>query len=479
MKRVLVLLVFLTSTVARSQPPDRFYTKFGGIGDQIGYSAKQTLDGNYIVAGNSSDYLGNGRSDLFLIKVNTMGVAMWERYIGGIANEIGKSVIQLPDSGFVVTGFTNSSGSGGYDVYTVRTDKIGLTIWEKTFGGASWDFGNDVVLGSDNNIYVTGYSESFGAGKRDGFVIKYDLLGNLLDKRFYGGLEDDELRSIIRTKDGFLATTGITKSGKDINGDFFFQKLNNNLDTLFTKIIGGPFHDSGYDLIQNVDSNYILSGAKTYSLGGKSHSYLYTMDSKGKYIVDTNFRKGNLDEHFVSICNSNYRTFLKAAARSVPFPDTKMQAEIVISYPSGFEYMLNDIGNGYENEFVYSIEATKDQGYLMVGSTESYNSFGKDLFFVKLDTTIVNYNGLVNIKENNAPISNAAIYLHSNELQLHGQLEIEQLKIFNVNGEKLTELEVNSKEYNYDMSEFPPSIYIIQIVEKNGFLTNKKLVLIK
>ena len=182
MRRTLILLFIFSTAILNSQPPSRFYTKFGGNGDDIGYSGKQTLDGQYIVAGSTSSY-GNGNTDVYLVKVDSMGMLLWEKYIGGFGNDVGKSVIQLADSGYVITGFTNSFGAGGYDAYTIRTDKNGNVIWQKTFGGLDWDFASDLVLGSDGNIFVVGNTVSFGAGKKDGFVLKYDLLGNLIWQR--------------------------------------------------------------------------------------------------------------------------------------------------------------------------------------------------------------------------------------------------------------------------------------------------------
>jgi len=154
MKKNCILFLLLLFFGLAGQPPSSYFGKFGGPGDDIGYSAKQTFNGNYIVAGSSTSN-GNG-TELYLVKIDSMAAGLWEKYYGGNGSEVGKSVIQLPDSGYVVAGFTDSFGAGGYDAYLIRVDKNGSLIWQRTFGGTDWDFANDLVLAPDGNLFVVG-----------------------------------------------------------------------------------------------------------------------------------------------------------------------------------------------------------------------------------------------------------------------------------------------------------------------------------
>lgn len=143
MKRGIVFyLVFLCLSIS-AQPPRGFYRTIGGEGDDVGYSCKQTIEGQYIVAGSTSSFGNN--SDFYLVKVDSMGFTIWEKHYGGNGNEVARSVIQLADSGFIVVGYTSSFGAGGYDMWALKTDKNGNKIWDKTFGGSDWDFATDVV----------------------------------------------------------------------------------------------------------------------------------------------------------------------------------------------------------------------------------------------------------------------------------------------------------------------------------------------
>src|SRR5438094_194617 len=105
------------------------------------------------------------------------------------------------------------------------------------FGGNGIDIGYSVKQTLDRQYIIAGSTRSFGNGKMDGCLIKYDINGNFLWQKFFGSAEDDDLKGIIKTYDNNIAVVG-RNSFYDINGDCFFMKLNNNGDTLFTRFYG-------------------------------------------------------------------------------------------------------------------------------------------------------------------------------------------------------------------------------------------------
>ncbi len=476
MRRTLILLFIFSTAILNSQPPSRFYTKFGGNGDDIGYSGKQTLDGQYIVAGSTSSY-GNGNTDVYLVKVDSMGMLLWEKYIGGFGNDVGKSVIQLADSGYVITGFTNSFGAGGYDAYTIRTDKNGNVIWQKTFGGLDWDFASDLVLGSDGNIFVVGNTVSFGAGKKDGFVLKYDLLGNLIWQKFYGGIENEELRSIIKTNDNFLATVGYTESRGEINGDGYFLKLDLNGDTLFTKTFGGPYKDYANDLVQKAYDDYIIVGARTYSINGFTHSLVYSYGSQGNLTWDNSFYSSTADEYWASVTNSKLDTLNTGFIRDVPVPIVKMQGNIFVTHNAVYPYVVNSFGGG-DDEAFFSIEGTRDGGYFISGWTLSYGSLGKDIYIIKLDSTIITYESIVAIKGNYLDNKPEFYYQDNNSVNIrfYNSKAPELVDLIDLNGKSLRKYSVQDEELKINLSDFNNSIYIIRFKYKDGSYYTTKLI---
>lgn len=401
MKKLIIIWFVILTKVVSSQPPSKFNTAFGGNGEDIGYSCKQTLDGNYIIAGSSSSS-GFGQTDVYLLKMDSMGQPLWWKYIGGFGNEIAKSVVQLADSGFVVCGYTSSFGAGGYDIYLIRTDKNGNLIWQKTFGGQEWDFGNDLLIAADGNIVLVGHTSSFGSGKKDGCVIKCDLAGNLIWQKLFGGLENEELNSVINTNDNFLGIVGYTESATDILGDFYFLKIDLNGDTIFTKTYGNPGKSYLSDLIHRPTGEYILVGAETYTDSPYTKSYMGNLiESTGTFTWQGSYYASSEDEFWASVTKSIYGTPRVSYLRTVPVPAFGMQGNIFSSIGSTFFPNLVSSYGEYGDEYAFAHEGTRDGGFICVGSTTSFSGSDKDVFIIKLDSTITSSTQLVGLKQEN------------------------------------------------------------------------------
>ena len=148
---------------------------YGGGSSDYGYSVTQTTDGGYIVAGYTNSF-GAGLSDVLLVKTDANGDISWAKTYGGSSSDYGYSVIQTSDGGYIVAGYTESYGLAG-DVYLVKTDSNGNHQWSRTFGGAAKDLGWSVQQSADGGFIITGYTTSFGAGDQDFYLIKTDELG--------------------------------------------------------------------------------------------------------------------------------------------------------------------------------------------------------------------------------------------------------------------------------------------------------------
>lgn len=144
---------------------DSLWTKVYGGGFKGGRSIQQTSDGGYIVTGDKDN-------DVFLMKTDSNGDSLWTKTYGGDSTDIGRSVCQTSDGGYIIAGFTNSFGAGSGDVYIIRTDNTGDAIWTTTYGGSDHDDGWEVLQTSDGKYIITGCTMSFGAGGYDVWLLK-------------------------------------------------------------------------------------------------------------------------------------------------------------------------------------------------------------------------------------------------------------------------------------------------------------------
>jgi len=203
--------VYLIKTNASG---DTLWTRnYGGSSFDRGWSVQQTSDGGYIVAGETWSF---GNSDqVYLVKTNAGGDTLWTRAYGGAGYDEGYSVQQTQDTGYIVAGYTNSFGNGD-QVYLVKTNDSGDTLWTRTYGGAVSDMGYSVQQTQDGDYIVAGHTTSFGNSAQV-YLVKTNASGDTLWTKTKGGMNDEMVRSVRQTQDGGYIVAG--RSNSFGNGD--------------------------------------------------------------------------------------------------------------------------------------------------------------------------------------------------------------------------------------------------------------------
>jgi arginine repressor len=215
------------------------------------------------------------------VKLDSSGNVQWTKTIGGSYSDVANSIIQSSDGGYVVAGWTESFGAGKTDIYVVKLDSAGNVVWAKTIGGSSYDFANSITQSSDGGYVVAGYTSSFGAGG-DIYIVKLDSDGNVVWTKTIGGSSEDVARSIIRSSDGGYVVAGYT-GGYDI----YIVKLDSSWNVLWTKVIrGGHVANS---IIQSSDGGYVVASS-IYGVGAGNYDfYVVKMDANGNTCFSQNY----------------------------------------------------------------------------------------------------------------------------------------------------------------------------------------------
>ena len=167
---------FIVSAPAIAQAPDTLWTRtYGGTDWDEGCSVQECAGGGFIIAGVTGAF--GGDYDVYLIRTNADGDTLWTKTYGETGDDWGCSVQECAGGGFVIAGVTYSFGAGSYDVYLIRTDSEGDTLWTKTCGGTGGDYGESVQECAEGGFIIAGRTKSFGAGSYDVYLIRISEIG--------------------------------------------------------------------------------------------------------------------------------------------------------------------------------------------------------------------------------------------------------------------------------------------------------------
>jgi len=308
--------------------------------------------------------------------------------IGGEGKDKGYSLIQTSDGGYVIAGYTESFGAGETDVYVVKLDAHGNLQWTKTIGGENEDVGTSLIQTSDGGYAIAGYTKSFGAGKADVYVVKLDANGNLQWTKTIGGPESDYGESLIQTSDGGYAITGSTTKSFVIGGEYssvadvYVVKLDANGNLQWTKTIGGPESDYGESLIQTSDGGYAIAGSTTSFGAGGGDVYLVKLDAHGnlrwtKTIGGPGYEKGY---SLIQTSDGGYAI----AGYTTSFGAGDYDVYVFKLDANGNLQWTKTIG-GPGSDRGYSLIQTSDGGYAIAGFTYSFGEGRADVYVVNLD----------------------------------------------------------------------------------------------
>jgi hypothetical protein len=234
---------------------------YGGVSSDAAEALVQTSDGGYALAGYTTSF-GAGSYDFWLVKTDANGNMEWNQTYGGAGIEHACALVGTSDGGFALLG-TASFGAGKRDFWLVKTDEFGNMKWNQTYGGADYDDPSSLVRTSDGGYAIAGWTTSFGAEGDDFWLVKIDAYGNVEWSQTYGRGRSDRARALVATSDGGYALAGETISngyGDRPHWDFWLVKTDANGDMEWNRTYGKGAGENANALVETSDGGYAIAG---------------------------------------------------------------------------------------------------------------------------------------------------------------------------------------------------------------------------
>ncbi len=276
-----VLIFLLTYLLAEAQDiPGKTY---GGINNDIGLAVCQTNDGGFLLTGTTRSY-GAGSDNIYLIRLDKNGTTLWTKTYGWIHKDAIRSIIPV-DNGFILTGDVWDYGFAGLDVYVMKIDNSGNVIWDQLYGTHSREVGFKIIPSIHDGFLILGHSRDYEP-MGDLLLINVDQDGNEIWRNSYGSQFDDYGFDLIQNNEGEILLAGSKGSFfDDVHGNFrnndadiYLIKTDENGNEIWQKTFGGDQHDFGQALIASEDVGYYLFGSSQSSSHGSFDMILIKTD---------------------------------------------------------------------------------------------------------------------------------------------------------------------------------------------------------
>lgn len=460
----------------------------GTTANEITTFATETFDNNIIFIGTSDTSTPGTLTDVLLFKTDSSGNFLWAKTFGGANNETAVKIIEMPDHGYAITGTTESYGAGSGDVYLLRTDVNGDSIFSKIYGTPDGEVSKSMSKTSDGGFIICGKRSAIMSGSLvyTSLLMRIDSLGNLIWANLYGGSSFQEAQSVEQTSDGGFIVCGSRDNTNSGNYDILLFKTDGNGNLQWSKRYGGNKGEASYMLNLNEDDTYVLSGY-TNSMGyghrgdDSTNIFLMKTDANGDTIWTRTYGDSLQEEAFLS-CKTSDGGFLISGFSN--YHDADSSQMLIIK--------TDDFGQSgcyyFTSHPAIMIDSFATQYALLCTLTS-----GMDMGTVVLNSTNntvadSNYCLLTGIKEY-LPANSISLFPNpvTNRLYIKGLWIDEtenkvfrkpQIAVYNVFGEKLIvpgtkDQSGNSLELN--VSALEQGMYLLEILSKDEKIIKKFL----
>jgi len=232
-------------------------------------------EGDGVAVDSSGDVYVSGTTDEYpnekmqVAKYNSSGTLQWQRVLGGSGSEYCRGAAVDSSSNLYAVGHTNASGAGGFDVLIAKYNSSGTIQWQRTLGGSGSDSSDDATIDSSGNLYVAATTSSTGPAGANLLLAKYNSAGTIQWQRVLGSTSDDQSRGVVTDSLDNVYISGYTNSSGAGGYDMLIAKYNSSGTLQWQRRLGGSGNDNSRSLsISAIDELYVLGYTASTGEGG-------------------------------------------------------------------------------------------------------------------------------------------------------------------------------------------------------------------
>ena len=360
---------------------------YGKAGQDVAYGAAATSDGGYIITGLTTSVVPNS-DEIVVIKIGPQGDSTWSRIYSGPLLTGGNCIIQTSDGGYMVAGHTEDWGSNDCDAYEMKLDQNGNMLWENHYGGDSDDIAKCVLQLGTSGYILGGYTFSYGNVDTNQtshvYIIRTNNTGDTLWTRVYAGAKSDECYSIINMADGGFLAAGWSNSFGNGEDDGWLLRMNANGDTLWTRLYKAPGDTRLNKVLPTIDNGYILAGSTTPAAGDYSQGLIVKLDANGNPQWQKSYGDTAANITFQSVVQLPTGNYIFAG--SIYATPTTNNVYLLTTDANGTMQMDEVCGgtDSWANEIV----AQGNNSYLIAGATAQYGDPDGDVYYREMNNTL-------------------------------------------------------------------------------------------
>lgn len=486
MRKLIALLGILSLHAFVGFGQTKFFKIYTNNGYDYGEGVVQLSDSSYMVTGSSSSF-SDSPAQVFLLKLDQNGNYVWSRNYGGTENDWGRRVLNWNDSIFYLVGYSNSLGSGSYNLFMVKTDKDGNELMQKQYNHPGWDKVNDALFTADSSIYMVGETTGTTDGDQNFYLVRTDKNGDTLWTRNFGSSGTDGLESIHQ-----LDANTFFAVGHKYNADSTFSKgvlvkFDQNGTILLEKEFGpnGSYHL--FDFYFRFGTIYAV-GKRQLPNSDEVDEYRVQMNYNGDLLwQESDVSTGTTIYDHVMPYGTGGKVFLSSFHNNQLSASSSFDADITRFYDNlVWDVAFCSVGFPGEDKNE-EISLTNDEGVVVVGYMTMPGMGGSSVFVYKIgpnaDFPVINLNdisdneiyNLVNIEDLETDLSEFVAYPNPTTGKLQFKSNEERtIQLVDLNGRMFGEYDIENGS-TIDVSSFTKGLYYLRVVQENKVLKSVKL----